>query len=454
MVGGNLVASWREGQVEQAWAAMGQPLQALPGKYPKAPTNAAGVETSRLAGALGIAVGRDPDQAGLRGEPFHGHVRAAMSAYVFRETSRTVGPAAAPPLEVKAWLAMSRPRLDALEQQLRTGGPIVWETDIDGWRAFPLAGLGDLHFGLMAGVLEAMSSEEPARASRLLDASWRLTSSLRESSHTGVRLLATRQDRLWLAALRAGTPTNDDVLSRRLATLADYGQPLGALAIEVRAFLEDARGPRNTLRGMFLETAWASSLLERRAHRLPSALFVVLSGGGVPMETAYKAIEAERARAAASPFFRWVQGPLERPYLRLCAADYGRAVQAEYARALAARDRCRPVPERTDAPDAFPRLAPWSLVGDDSVSVDRLAHTAAVLGAEVELTRHVLRARALRAADPKHGWPGQLPDLDSAVCRGRHWDYAVSPDGGASVRLVESPFAEGEAAVAYRMSEP
>ncbi len=453
LVGGNLAASWRERQVEQAWAGMGHSLQALPKKYPQAPTNAAGVETARLAAALGIIVGRDADEGGLRGKASHDLVRAAISAYVFGETSRSTGPVAAPPLEVRAWLAMSGPRLDALDQQLRSGGPIVWETDIDAWRAFPLAGPRDIHLVLMADALEAMSAAKPARASSRLEAAWRLTASLREGSSTSARLHAAMQDQHWLGALRAGAPASEEVLAH-LVALTDYDRPLGALAIEARSFLEDARGPRNTLRGMFLETGWAGSLLERRAHRLPSALFVVLSGGGVPMETAYKAIEAERARAAASRFFRWVQGPLERPYLRLCAADYARAVQAEYAKALAARDRCVPVPERDDEQDANARLATWSLIGDDSLAVDRVAHAAAVLGSEVELTRHVLRARALRSADPEHRWPGQLPGLDSAVCRGRQWTYAVTPDGSASVRLAENPFDEREATVEYRMSEP
>jgi hypothetical protein len=76
-----------------------------------------------------------------------------------------------------------------------------------------------------------------------------------------------------------------------------------------------------------------------------------------------------------------------------------------------------------------------------------------VLRAEVELTRHVLRARSLRAQGPGHAWPEQLPGLDSAVCRGRRWTYAVLPDGSASVRLEASPFAEREATVAFRMSE-
>ncbi len=454
VVGGNLAASWRERQVEQAWAGMGQSLQALPGRYTKAPTNAAGFEAVRLAAALGIAAGRESNESELRGKFSHDQVQATMSAYVFREARRSAGPVAAPPLEVRAWLAMTSSRLDALDQQLRTGGPIVWETDIDTWQTFPLAGPRDIHSALLASALEALSTGQTALASSRLEAAWRLTASLREGSSTSARLLATMQDRHWLGALRAGAPASEGVLAH-LELLTDYGRPLGALAVEARSFLEDARGPRNTLRGMFLETAWASGLLERRAHRLPSALFVVLSGGAPPMQTAYKALEAERARAAASPFFRWIQGPLERPYMRLCAADYARAVQAEYAKALAVGDHCVPVPERTDdGQGADPRLASWSLVGDDSVSVDRLAHTAAVLGAEVELTRHVLRARSLRAADPNHGWPGRLPDLDSAVCRGRHWAYAVSLDGSASVRLTDSPFDAREATVDYRMSEP
>jgi hypothetical protein len=452
LVGGNLAAMWRERQVEQAWSGMGQSLQALPGRYPKGPTNTAGVEIARLAGALGIAVGGDSAKTGIRGQTSHGQIRVAMSDYVFRETKRSVGPTAAPPLEVRAWLAMSGPRLDALDQELRSGGPIVWETDIDAWQTFPLGGLRDVHSALVASALEAMRQGQTVLAATRLEGAWRLTASLREGSSTAARLLATMQDRHRLGALRAGAPANDDVRAD-LEALTDPGRPLEALAVEARSFLEDARAPRNTLRGLFLETNWAPSLDQRTSHRLPSALFVVLSGGGVPMETAYKAIDAERARAEGR-FYRLVQGPLERPYLRLCAADYARAVQAEYAKVMAVGDRCVPVPERIDGQGPDPRLASWSLVGDGSVSIDRLAHTVAVLGAEVELTRHVLRARALRAADPKHGWPGQLPGLDSAVCRGRHWTYSVLPDGTASVRLDESPFAEREATVEYRMSEP
>lgn len=450
VVGGNLVASWRERQAERAWSGSGRPLLALAGQSPKAPTNPAGLKLERLAKALGIAVGRDSDKAGRRGKTTYDRVQNAISAYVFREAKRQEGPTAAPPLEVRAWLAMSATALDALEQQLLSGGPIVWETDIDQWQPAPLGGLRDVHSALLAAALDALSTSQAARAKSRLEAAWCLTTSLRERPSTAARLLSMMQDRHWLGALRAGAPTSDDVLAR-LDTLSDRARPLGALPLESRSFLQDAGGSRTTLRGMYLENNWALSLLGDQPQRLGGAVFLVLSGGRVEVQGASEAMEAERARAQGL-FYRFIQGPLEKPYLRLCAADYVRAAQIEYARALLDPDPCAEAP--TSSPKiAKDRLARWSLVGDGAVSVDRLAHLAAVLRAEVELTRHVLRARALRAEVPGHVWPEQLPGLDSAVCRGRRWAYVVLPDGSASVRLEANPFAEREATVAFRMIE-
>ena len=175
---------------------------------------------------------------------------------------------------------------------------------------------------------------------------------------------------------------------------------------------------------MYLENSWALTLLGDQPQGLGGAVFVVLSGGRVEMQRASGAMEAERARAQGQ-FYRFLQGPLEKPYLRLCTADYARAAAIEYAKARDAGDPCAPMPAPS-ANVAQRRLARWSLVGEGALSVDRLAHAAAVLRTEVELTRHVLRARALRAANPGHTWPEQLPGLDSAVCQGRRWAYAVS----------------------------
>jgi hypothetical protein len=449
LIGGNLAASWREAQAEQAWSRSGQPLATLAARYPKAPTSPAGQEVERLATALGIAVGRDLDSAGLPAKAAHDRVQGAISAYVFREARRTEGLAAAPPLEVRAWLAMSTPALGALEEQLLNAGPILWETDVDQWQPFPLAGPRDVHSALLASAYEAMSEGLTAKAQGRLEAAWRLATSLRERPSTAARLLSLLQDRNWLGALRSGAASDDSLA--RLDTLSDPARALGAVPLESRSFLQDARGPRTTLRGIYLESNWGLSLLSDQPQGLGGAVFRGLSGGRVEMQRAASAMEAERARAQGL-FYRLVQGPLERPYLRLSAADYARAAAIEYAKARDARDPCAPMPAPS-ANLAERRLARWSLVGEGALSVDRLAHTAAVLRTEVELTRHVLRARELRAADPGRGWPEQLPGLDSAVCRGRRWAYAVLPDGTASVRLEASPFAEHEATVAFRMSE-
>ena len=184
----------------------------------------------RLATTLGIAVGRDLDSAGSPAKAAHDRVQGAISAYVSREAKRTEGRAAAPPLEVRAWLAMSTPALGALEELLLSAGPIVWETDVDQWQPFPLAGLRDIHSALLASAYDAMSEGLTAKAQGRLETAWRLTTSLRERPSTASRLLSVVQDRNWLGALRTAAPASDDSLAR-LDVLSDPARPLGAVPL-------------------------------------------------------------------------------------------------------------------------------------------------------------------------------------------------------------------------------
>jgi len=447
VVGGNAVAAFRERQAERAWSAAGQPLGALARRYPKTPTNAAGLELARLAAGLGIEAGSRSDPRDLRGQGAHASVVGPLFAYVRRETTRAEGLPDAPPLEVRAWLAVTADPRRAIEAHLVGGGPIVWDTDIDAWRPYRPLGVSELHAALLAAALDAQHGGRTAEAWRSVDAASRLTASLRERPHTSARLQALVQDRGLLGALRAFGRAGEK-WGPRLDALAGPTGLLDGLGVEVRSVLDDARGSRTTARGFFLETNWALDLLERPRDR-KGAAFAQLSGGPVGLEDAGAAVETERARARGR-LHHLVVGPLERPYLRLSAADYARA--SADARSEALRDGgCSSAPD-PKAPRHEARLALWNLMGEGSVSAARLARSAAILRVEAELTRHVLRARALREADPGRAWPRDLADMDSSACPGWRWLYEVSPDDSARVRLEANPFGGREALLGFRMS--
>jgi hypothetical protein len=287
----------------------------------------------------------------------------------------------------------------------------------------------------------------PGAGDEYLEGAWRLTGSLRTGPSTSARLNAVFQDRKLLGALRAGGAPSGE-WTTRLAGLDDPQGLLGTQAVTTRSLLQDVRGPRTTARGLYLEGNYSLALLGERQESVPGALFLRLSGEPVSMSNMSDAAAAERARAG-QPFYKWLQGPLERPYLGLCGADYATAMARAYSQTLAKADRCAPVPESDDPNVPF---APWNVLGGGSL--DRLAHSSAELGAEIELTRIVLRAREQRAKGPDRRWPRELPDLASSACAGRRWTYALDASGRPEVRLEGNPFTEQEATTRYRMDEP
>jgi hypothetical protein len=441
--GGNLAAAWRESRAAAAWRDAGQPLESVAARYPKTATNAAGLELERLAAEVGIAVSGGGESSGLRGQTFHARVKDAIGAYVTRETSRGEGRPEAPPLEVRAWLAMCDPGLRAIGRHLRESAPIVWETDPLAWQSLPRFGLIDLHAALLTAAL-AERHQDPAGSESLLESAWRLTASLRDHPNTAARLNALAQDRRTLGALRA-SGTGSSEWTARLRNLGSPESVLGAQSVIALSFLEDARGPRTTVRGAYLETNEAFTLLGEKGPGALGSLFLALSGGAVRSNSLMEAVDAERARAREAGY-RWLQGAIEKPYLRLCAADYATVLASACARTLASIDRCAALAE-SDSSGPTDRLAPWNIVGDDAVFLDRLARRSAMLGIEAELTALVLEARS----SPPGAEKG--PPFESRVCAGRRWVVERRAAGGTAIHLDNNPFAEREATVAYRLED-
>lgn len=438
-VGGNVLATLREGRAERAWMAL-DPNAAAPAPTAGSGPNAAALELVKLASGMGIHVGRDADAAAAASEPA---LQAAMATLgsvadgAFRQADDRLTPATA---ELRAWLVLQDEKLRAVQKHLLDGGPIDWGAPREDDRlSYSSLEILKLNAALVASALDRMRTGDPGGASTALEAASRLAASLRDRPDTVSRMWALAQDRRLLGALRVLDPVPAG-FERPLDEIEQHTRPLGAHSRESLELMAEARKPYTTLRGLILERDTESMLLEHRRPLLPR-LWLTLSGGLVSVEGWGDALAAERRRTT-TPFYRFVQGPLEKPGIRLLVADHV-AVQAREAAAAKGADPCR------DLPGATPAAVPGS--PDEGSFVASLARRTAVTRVELELTRVVQRARFLRALSPKREWPAELGSVDSRVCTGRRFVARFEGDA-AEVRLEPNPFGEKEATVSFRMT--
>jgi hypothetical protein len=444
LLGGNAIATWREKQAEHAWKALDPKAVVAPWARggSLSPT---GVELAKLASGLGLTLAGVHEPNAAKPDAASQAALAKVGSFVngvLRQEDDTLGPA---PAELSAWLILHDETVRAIETQLLEGGPIDWGApEGDDSLSYSPHDLLRLHSVLVASALERMRAGDPAGASSGLAAAAALTASLRDRPDTVSRMQALAQDRRLLGGLRFLDPVPAD-WERRLDEIEEHTRPLGDLARETLALIAETQNSYTTLRGLILELDPGPPLREGPRPWISRA-WLALSGGPVPLESLWEEAAAERRRTR-TPFHRYVQGPLERPYMRLVVADHA-MVEAKIVSAVLAEDPCTPRPAEPAA-----RPASWSpLVQSADPFVPRLARSTAVFRVELELTRLVQRARFLRAASPRHEWPAELAGTDSRACAGRRFVARVDEEGSEEIRLESSPFADDEATVAFRMA--
>jgi len=445
ILGGNGLASLRERRAEAAWTAVDAKAAAR-ATAASAASNPAALELLKRAASLGLPVGKPGSADAGAKDPADEAALARLGPYLDRVLQQADDRLEAAPTELRAWLVVEDANARAVERQLLEGGAIDWGPPLAG-DSLPYSPLELLKLDavLTAGALDRMKAGDAAGASSALEAASALAASLRDRPETTSRLLAVALDRRLLGALRLAEPVAPG-WERRLDEIEDHARPTGARPGESLELLAQVRKPYTTLRGLILETDVAPLVRESR-QPASRQLFLALSGGAVPVEGLADAVAAERRRTE-TPFYVYAQGPLELPYMRLVAADSA-SVEAQTAAQVAAGDSCGP---RPIAPQAH--LASWSpLEQADEPLLPRLARTAAMLRAELELTRLVVRARTLRAQSPQREWPSELPGSDaSRACPGRRFVSKLLA-GRAEIRLEPVPFGEKDAVTSFRMGD-
>jgi hypothetical protein len=403
VVGGGLAASFQERAVEKSWAGMGMPLEDFPQRFPPTSLSPAATTIAEAAARMGIALSSvatapqpsPPDSKALEA--------LKLTSLVEDSLKKTDDALEALPQAAAELLAAHAAEVEAIRSAALSGQPIEWESDISKLYAAPVPrvlGHRQVEALLVLDALEKTRTADAPGALRSLRAAWEMNRTFRDRPELLFQLTAITVDqRLLLPALRR----------------------LPAPAAEWPAKIREHDYRRSFLTSMQIE-GWLPMALGRR----DASLMAVMKDGQVDaMETAYQ---------------RWVQAPIERPYLRLSAANYSDVIRRVVA-SLAKTDPCSQE-ARTIGETAATWVPRWNVLG--SVAMPNFSRLWLQVGREglaAELTLKVLEARAARAASPQGTWPAELPSLRSTVCPAVTWSYKVAPEG-ATLAANPDPFKE------------
>lgn len=380
-----------EQQASDTWRQAGLPFEDFPARYPRAEENSSARRLRELAVPLGITFPTP-------------NVKAASSALAVQEElqahvkGRLDGKQEPVPAALQSFRERHAAELEALLQHLAGAEAPRWEQDTSRGFAAPFPSLQPLRQISQVLLLEAL--ERPAEGERGLTALWNLSASLRERPELISVLIGLALDSQMLA------------LARRLESVPPaLATKLGTLEY------------RSTLPRIWQNEAWMLWYYSDRDGTLSA-----LSGD-----------DPQRGIAGR------LTAPLERRYLRLCAADDSR-VLAALAVETRALEPCSP----PDDAGVLGRLARWNVVG--RIALPSLTKVwQSLLGAQldVELTRKVLALRAQRG--PDGAWPESWSDTRSEVCSTGSWSYTRNADDGISLAW-SGPQPQGEGAAQLKFT--
>jgi hypothetical protein len=424
LLGGSLLASLSSSRAERAirsLAGAALPASTAPASGSSAPAR----ELAALASRFEV-------------------MRGTLARFVTDVERRTDDSRQAPPEALRAWLVTRREDVRAAEERLLGAAAVDWgsaQRD-DDRLPFSAAALGTLHDALLATALERADAGEPGVGTDL-DAADRLAGSLRARPETAARVRALELDRRRLAVLRQLAAAGGG-WEASLDALGERTRPLGALPGELLDVLRGAPLQFATLRGLLLHARIEADLRGDAPRRFSLAGLFLRLGAAAPSEPDIEALLAER-RKPGTLLYRFVLGPLERPYVRLVAADYATAL-ARAAAVAPGHDACA-----SGARLATPQpLAWWSPLRQERLDLPGwVRRREAAFRVELELTRLVLRTRGAGS----EGGGLARAEAGSAACPGSRWVHEARPDG-TWIRLEPNGFAGAEATGSFRLLRP
>jgi hypothetical protein len=426
IVGGGVYAGIRERAADRAWAQSFEPMDALLRRYPKTPASKSALELDRLCAPLGIKMPDHRSQVAESALKTLEWVRWRLSGYLSGQLRKATAELDGPPAELRAFLALHDERIAAIKRHLRSADPVVWALDLESQTIAPFGGHRLLHDVLLLDALEAIRRGRNRAACETLKAVWAHTSSVRSRPDVIDQILAHTFDLNLLRALR-WIEEGQDPWEARIRALDHKTSLLRAEQREAWRFSRFARRSEGTLRSLYLGSTLFSS---------------------TSFEDVLQSQEQERVWAE-TPFFRYVQGPLESPFLRLGASSHSGWL-SESLTELRGQNLCS-FDEQAFAAKRLAALPRYDLVARWQASSFMEWRTVRLAALEAELTLQVLQARARRRASKDATWPSGPTSTPSTVCPGLVWRYDVAEDGTASIAPSKNPFTPAEATLTFRM---
>jgi hypothetical protein len=390
------VRIWQKGKaVQQSWVQMtGKTpeayFQAALQRFPKSGMNETARRLEELTTRLGIFNPMpnryyDGKQKGATG-PFG---TVDVPAHVLSQLRKPSDDLDAAPGELQRYLQTHRADLDALYSLIQRNDIPRWETDVAQLVRAPAPGLlyhRQLQGLIALDILDRTRKRQNLLAVQALEASWRVSQSLRERPELISHMVATSMLKLQMEVMRKMESVPGEWQAR--------------LAVK-------------TWQESFLRTMEFDALVMSQYVADPSNL-------GVPR------------------WFHPFYGPLGKPVRRLAKLEILEVAQ-ETLSAVRTSDFCRGGPDRE-----FERLensrSSWNLGTRFGITnYLRAWKTSVQTLAQMELTRKVLQVKEARRYARDSKWPDRLGEMESVLCPEARWVHEVAPSGTIQIQCRNLP---------------
>lgn len=430
-------------EVDAAWKDYaGIALSEVPQRFPSQETNDAALKLEAAVAKLGICLAPTASDAktcprnaptteavkeyeALSVKDAKGKARSLITDYVNHQMERPDRFIEPPPAVLQAYLAAHQADLDAITNLLDDQSA-HWGFKTESLNLTSAINLG-AHIRLnrlfAANALSALQSGNYARGGVDLQAMERLEKFLFVQPGIVNTLINLSERRALLALLRK----------------ANYGYQLPNAGNPVANWKQQFRI------GHLYET-WATSSRE--------AITKIESLNSVDFDSDLNLIKNHQTESI--PLGKRLWQRLFSPWNQLSVMQISLA-NIHDSRLFLSGDRCHPVLNVTQLPGIsisnpvwympfsgglqHPKLSWWNPTGKIIYAIAAPNGNEVARGfrleLESELTEKVLKLRAARQANGN--WPSVIPGIESSVCKNEKWNYAVTPDGSATLAFSGKP---------------
>ena len=371
------LAHHKEQKTCRAWAATLFDLQSFPDRFPKNEAN----ETAHLLEEL---FRPDGGKLGIQG---HNYLPPCNGGWFVADLDEPTDEIKLLPEEVIQYLERHQSDFAAVYEQVRKAPP-QWESDPESLAAAPVPNLVQQRAFTSLISLDALNKTRQGKSKEALsafEAAWTITDSLRKRPEMISQLIALSIDDRQARVLRK----MKDVPPEWQKRLLDHHY-------------------RKSIQTSFACEAWVMLEMTKRERDLARVLCGDAGGRSLGKITT----------------------ALARPYFRLCGSDVSEAMRRgvveiqEHEQEICGFER----DEVNDA--ARVSLAWWDNVGQRCVpNLSAVTRSAFEVMLTLEATAKILEVKHKRSAAVDGLLPQEVIGLESALCRGAHWDYHPSPDG-------------------------